>query len=90
MLRKERETTRAVSRAQVLEEKTSKQPREYPHGQEEPGPAGDPPFTIGGKPPAGDNAMQVWMMGHGRAPGVEYGGEADACAEMLRIGGDGV
>ena len=29
------------------------------------------------------------MMGQRRAPGVEHGGEADARAEMLRVGGDG-
>ena len=28
------------------------------------------------------------MVGHGRAPGVEHGGEADAGTEMLRVGGD--
>ena len=28
------------------------------------------------------------MVGHGRAPGVEHGGDADPGAEMLRIGGD--
>ena len=29
------------------------------------------------------------MMGERRAPGVQHGGEADARAEMLRVGGDG-
>ena len=29
------------------------------------------------------------MMGQRRAPGVQHGGEADAGAEMLGIGGDG-
>src|SRR5271169_3937302 len=33
--------------------------------------------------------MQVWMVGHRRAPAVEHGGDADAGAEMLWIGGDG-
>ena len=28
------------------------------------------------------------MMGHGRAPGVQHGGDADAGAEMLGIGCD--
>src|SRR5580700_7736863 len=32
--------------------------------------------------------MDMGMMGEGRAPGVEDGGEADARAEMLRVGGD--
>ncbi len=29
------------------------------------------------------------MVRERRAPGVEHGGEADACSEMLRVGGDG-
>ncbi len=33
--------------------------------------------------------VDVRMMGHRRAPGVEHGGDADAGAEMLRVGGDG-
>jgi len=31
----------------------------------------------------------VRMMRHGRAPGVEHGRDADARAEMPRVGGDG-
>ena len=34
--------------------------------------------------------MDMRMVGHGRAPGVEHGGQADARAQMLRIGGDGL
>jgi hypothetical protein len=33
--------------------------------------------------------MEMRMVRHRRAPGVEHGGEADAGAEMLVIGGDG-
>ena len=33
--------------------------------------------------------MDMRMMGQRRTPGVQHGGEADACAEMLRVGGDG-
>ena len=33
--------------------------------------------------------MDVRVVGERRAPGVEHGGEADAGAQMLRIGGDG-
>ena len=32
--------------------------------------------------------MDVGVVGQRRAPGVEYGGEADARAQMLRVGGD--
>src|SRR5208337_2376305 len=37
---------------------------------------------------AGHDDMDMRMMGERRAPGVEDGGEADARAEMLGIGGD--
>ena len=33
--------------------------------------------------------MDVRVVGQRRAPGVQHGGEADARAEMLRVGGDG-
>ena len=33
--------------------------------------------------------VDVRVVGHRRAPGVQHGGDADAGAEMLRIGGDG-
>ena len=33
--------------------------------------------------------MHMRMMGHRRAPSMEHGGDADARAEMLWIGGDG-
>jgi hypothetical protein len=33
--------------------------------------------------------MGVRVMGHRRAPAVQHGGEADAGAEVLGIGGDG-
>ena len=32
--------------------------------------------------------MNVRVVGQRRAPGVQHGGEADARAEMLRVGGD--
>ena len=40
-------------------------------------------------PAARHDHVHVRMMGHRRAPGVEHGGDADAGAEMLGIGGDG-
>jgi hypothetical protein len=33
--------------------------------------------------------MHVRVMGERRAPGVEHGGEADAGAEVLGVGGNG-
>jgi hypothetical protein len=32
--------------------------------------------------------VDVRVMGHGRAPGVEHGGDADAPAQVLGIGRD--
>ncbi len=40
-------------------------------------------------PPPRNDHVDVRMMRHGRPPGVEHGGEADPCAEMLGIGRDG-
>jgi hypothetical protein len=37
---------------------------------------------------AGDDDVEVGMMGQRRTPGVQHGGEADARAQMLWIGGD--
>src|SRR5260370_30407373 len=31
----------------------------------------------------------MWMMGHGRAPAVQYRRDADAGSEVVRVGGDG-
>jgi hypothetical protein len=39
-------------------------------------------------PPPGDDHVQMRVMDHGRAPGMQHGGDADAGTEMLRIGGD--
>ena len=33
--------------------------------------------------------MQMRMMGHGGAPGVQHGGDADLGAQVFGIGGDG-
>src|SRR6516164_9286670 len=33
--------------------------------------------------------MQMRVVGHGRAPGVEHREESDLCAQMLRISRDG-
>ncbi len=43
----------------------------------------------GDRPPPGTMTWTCGMMGQRRAPGVKDGGQADARAEMLRVGGDG-
>jgi len=33
--------------------------------------------------------MEVWVVGQGRAPGMQHGGDTQACTETLGISGDG-
>ena len=73
---------------EAVEEETAEEPRQHPHGQEEAGLAGDPARSVGRQAAAGNDDMDVRMMGERRAPGVQDGGEADARAQMLRVGGD--
>ena len=44
---------------------------------------------VGREPSAGHDHVHVRMMGEGRAPGVQHGGDADPGAEAPGIGGDG-
>src|SRR5208337_237883 len=74
---------------EAFEEEAAEQAREDAHGEEEAGPAGDPARPVWRQAAAGDDDVDMGMMGQRRAPGVEDGGEADARAEMLRVGGDG-
>ena len=78
-----------VSGAELFQEQPSKQSREYPHRQEEAGLAGDPAFTIQRQTTAGYDAMEVWMMGQGRAPGMQHGSDTQTCAETLGVSSDG-
>ena len=43
---------------------------------------------VEGEPTGGDQAMQVRMVAQVLAPGMEYGEDPDACAEMAWISGD--
>ena len=71
-----------------FEKEAAEQAREDAHGQEEAGLAGDPARPVRRQAAAGNDDVDVRMMGERRAPGVQYGGQADARAEMLRVGGD--
>jgi hypothetical protein len=71
-----------------FEEEPPEETRQHPHGQEEAGLAGDPARTVRRQAAAGNDDVDVRMVGERRAPGVQYGGQADARAEMLRVGGD--
>ena len=72
-----------------FEEEPAEQARQHAHGQEEAALAGDPARPVRRQAAAGNDDVDVRMVGQRRAPGVQHGGEADARAQMLRVGGDG-
>ena len=73
---------------QLLQEQPAEQAREHAHGQEEAGPARHPALAVERDAAARHDHVDVRVMGHRRAPGVQHGGDADAGAEVLGIGGD--
>ena len=73
---------------EAVEEEAAEETRQHPHGQEEAGLAGDPARPVRRQAAAGRDDVDVRMVGQRRAPGVQHGGEADARAQMLRVGGD--
>ena len=74
---------------EAVEEEPAEETRQHAHRQKEAGLAGDPARSIRRQPAAGNDDVDVRMVGQRRAPGVQDGGEADAPAQMLRIIGDG-
>ena len=75
----------SVSAAAPIEEEPSEQAEEDSHGQEEAGPTCDPARPVWRQPVVRHDDVDVWMVGHRRAPGVEHGSEADHAPEMLRL-----
>ena len=73
----------------ALQEQAPEQPREHADGEEEAGPAGYPSLPVQRDSATRHDHMDVWVMRERRAPAVQHGGEADAGAEVLRVGGDG-
>ncbi len=73
---------------EAFEEEAAEQAREHAHRQEEAGLAGDPARPVRRQAAAWDDDVDMRVMGQRRAPGMEDGGEADARAQMLRVGGD--
>ena len=73
---------------EAFEEEAAEEAREHAHGQEEVGLAGDPARPVRRQAAAWHDDMDMRVMGQRRAPGVQHGGEADARAEMFRVGGD--
>ena len=86
---KEREPARRMGVGEPRQEEPPEQAGQHAHRQQEAGSAVHPVRTIERYSTARHDHMQVWMVGHCRAPAVEHGGGANAGAEMLWIGGDG-
>jgi hypothetical protein len=78
-----------MRRGELFQHQPAKERREHAYRQKEARPARDPPGFIERDSTAGHNHVQVRMMGHRRAPGVQHRGDPDPRAEMLGIGGDG-
>ena len=74
---------------QVPQEQASKHPRQHPHRQKEPRPAGGPALPVRCDTAAGNQEMDVRVVGHGLTPGVHHAEEADFRTEMLGVGCDG-
>jgi hypothetical protein len=71
-----------------LKEEPAEQARQHAHGEEETGLAGDPAGAVRRQAAAGNDDVDVRVMGERRTPGVQHGGEADARAEMFGVGGN--
>ena len=66
----------------------AEQAREYVDMNEEVGARGDPSRVIEREPSTRHDHMNMWMMGHGRAPAVQHGGDTDPRTEALGISGN--
>ena len=77
-----------VSGEKLLQEQSAEQAREHAHRQEEAGPGCHPALAVERDAAARHDHVDVRVMGHGRAPGMEHRGDADAGAEVLGVGGD--
>ena len=88
MLAEELQAVGPVCGEQLLQEQPSEQAREHADRQEEAGPARDPLVAVERDAAARHDHVHVRVMGHGRAPTVQHGGDADASAEVPGIGGD--
>jgi hypothetical protein len=84
----EGEAVGCVQGCEAVEEEPAEETRQHAHGQEEAGLAGDPARSVRRQAAAGNDDVDMRVMGHRRAPCVQHGGEADARAQMLRVGGD--
>ena len=86
--RKRGDQPRTPVQQQHFEEEPAEQAREHANRQKEVGPAPPASFAVERQAAAGHDHVQMRMVCHGRAPGMEHGDDADPGAQMLGIGGD--
>ena len=72
---------------QIVQEETSKHPREHCDREEERRPAGDPAFTVQRDPAARNKKVNVRVVQQILPPGVQHTQEADLRAQMVWIVG---
>ena len=82
VLSEELQLSCTMSGGELFEDQSSKQAQQHAYVEQEVGPASDPALTIERDAAARHDHMDVWMV----SPGVEYGEEADAGAEVFGIG----
>lgn len=80
---------RIVERHQPGKEQAAEQLAEYPHRQQEGWARRYPTHPIRRDAAAGHDHMNVRVVHHRRSPCVEHRRNADPCAQMLGISGDG-
>jgi len=85
----EREAASRVRHREHLQEEAAEQTRQHANGEEEGSTARDPALAIRRDAATRHDHVHVWMVGERRAPSVEHGGDADAGAQVLGVGGDG-
>src|SRR5215472_5822945 len=87
-LAKERQPARLVGVSERGQEEPPEQAGQHPYRQEKARLGAHPARPVERYSTARHNHMDVWVVGHCRAPAVKHGGGADAHAEVLGIGGD--
>src|ERR1700704_5804908 len=89
MIAEELQAACLMGRDQPLQKQPAEQTREHAHRQEEARPARYPALAVERDTAAGHDHVDVRMMGHGGAPGMENRGDADAGAEVFWVCRDG-
>ena len=89
VITEEGKLSRFVQSQQSFNEQAAKQARQHVYVQEEPGLAGHPSCAIRRQSAAGDDHVDVRVMGECRSPGMQNAGHADLRAEAFWIGGYG-